>query len=203
MFQRCFAACNVPVAWSEGFHPHMKMSFGPPLKTGWAGCDEYIDIVVERPVGAKFAERCNNSLPDGLRITEVSPLADSAPKLANDIHAATMEVRARTEDVFGSADISPDRLEALSRTLTETLSQTDNGEDAPRVLNLAVSEEGGHIGITYTSTMFSGRIVTPAQLFETAGCDPDSFAMPYQVIRAAQFVERAGEYVSPSDRRSS
>ena len=51
MFQRCFAACGIPVSYSEGFHPHMRMSFAPPLKTGWEGFEEYLDIQVEGPVG--------------------------------------------------------------------------------------------------------------------------------------------------------
>jgi len=47
IFERAFAAAGVPVSYSEGFHPHMRMSFGPPLKTGWESLEEYMDVQLE------------------------------------------------------------------------------------------------------------------------------------------------------------
>jgi len=47
MFERALGAAGVPVAWSEGFHPHMRMSFGPPLRTGWESHEEFMDITME------------------------------------------------------------------------------------------------------------------------------------------------------------
>ena len=69
VFQRGLAAAGIPALYSQGFHPHMRMSFGPPLKTGWEGLDEYLDVHVEEPV-EDFERKCNEFLPEGMTVRE-------------------------------------------------------------------------------------------------------------------------------------
>lgn len=205
IFQRCFAAGGIPILYSEGFHPHMRMSFGPPLKTGWESHAEYMDIDVQQPVG-HITAISNRHLPDGLRISFVSPLADRAPKLANDLSASELEVIIEARDVLGD-DASTasrngrraQRLDRLSQDIMARFAQPE-AEDTPRVMRSEVSDEGEHVVIRYTSTMHSGRFVSPTALVaETIG-DPDEFEVPIAVRRLEQFVERDGELVLPTSK---
>jgi radical SAM-linked protein len=101
IFERAFAAAGVPMSFSEGFHPHMRMSFGPPLKTGWESLEEYMDVQLETPMDG-MASAVNTKLPDGLRVTQVVPIGDRTPKLAVDIVAVELEAVMETEDVIAA-----------------------------------------------------------------------------------------------------
>ena len=197
IFQRCFAAAGIPMSYSEGFHPHMKMSFAAPLKTGWESDAEFIDIRVEGVPGP-LAERCNEHLPQGLRIRHVSILPDSAPKLASDISAATYDIEIHAEDIDERlADASGGRVDALRAQFERRAAEIGVGEDALKVTDLSATERDGCFGITYTSTMLAGKVVSPLVLIEATLGDPSEFNVPPKVRRLAQYVERDGQLIPP------
>lgn len=191
-FQRCLASCDIPVSFSEGFHPHMRMSFGPPLRTGWNGIQEYMDIFVDRPPG-EIAGTCNAILPEGLRITSVSAVAERTPKLASDMRAAAMVVRLSRTD----AEKAIGDLEDFSVTMRSRFGGTDKD---PRIVDVDVRDDGDTLEFCYTSTMLSGKIVRPDDIVAAMIGDPGELTVPLRVTRTAQFVERDGEYRSPVDK---
>jgi len=58
---RSLNRAGIPLEYSRGFHPHPRLSFGPPLPVGVESDDEYVDVKV---AGALTAE----ALLDGLRV---------------------------------------------------------------------------------------------------------------------------------------
>jgi radical SAM-linked protein len=200
-FERAFAAGGVPVSWSEGFHPHMRLSFGPPLKTGWESREEYMDVQLEAPMDG-MAAACNDKLPDGLRITRVVEVGERAPKLASDISAVALEAAVESEDAIAAGaprnGNGPDA-SAIGKRLATQFLQTPNTEGEPRVLEADVVRTEDAIRIRYTSSMLNGRIVTPDTLVSASIGDPGQFRVPVKVARIAQYVERDGRFVSPLD----
>jgi radical SAM-linked protein len=206
IFQRCFAARGIPVSYSTGFRPHMRMSFAPPLKTGWEGCDEYMDIITDGPAG-DLARTCNDFLPDGLRVVQVGDLAAEVPKLANDIRAARMSVRVHKADI-PQTDSSPAGEAGFGAVLTKYRdditrrftgyggSDGTNGK-LPEIIAVHIEDGDETICIEYTSTMLSGKIVGPDRLVAAAIGDPAAFRFPLRVTRRAQYVVRNGEHLSP------
>jgi len=67
--ERALRRADIPLAYSEGFHPHPKMSFGPALAVGISSLEEYLDVETVADIPAEeLQERLNRSLPEGLRI---------------------------------------------------------------------------------------------------------------------------------------
>ena len=99
IFRRAFAAAEIPASFSQGFNPHPRFSFGPSLRTGWEGLDEYMDVLLDAPAD-DLADRCNLRLPDGLRILETGAVREAVPKLAADVSAARYEIVVDRTDVF-------------------------------------------------------------------------------------------------------
>ena len=192
IFERAFGAAGVPVSFSEGFHPHMRMSFGPPLKTGWEGLAEYMDVQLEGPMDG-MATAVNTKLPDGLRVTQVIPIDERTPKLAVDIVAIEIEAVMETEDVKG-ADIG-----AVSRALSSRIIPTPSAGSEPGLLGVDVIQTEDAIRLRYKTTMDNGRIVTPDSLVAATIGDPASFRVPVKVTRLAQYVSRDGRHISPVD----
>jgi radical SAM-linked protein len=191
IFERAFAAAGLPVAWSEGFHPHMRMSFGPPLRTGWESREEYMDVTMDASVD-DFAAAVNPKLPDGLKVTRVVAIDDRTPKLASDMHAVSM-------DVIVDPDDAPSDTSAVSSRISSRSLETNQAATDPRVREADVVHSKDALRIRYTSTMQNGRIVTPEDVVSAAIGDPESFRVPNKVVRLAQYVARDDRLVSPLD----
>ena len=191
IFERAFAAAGVPVSWSEGYHPHMRMSFGPPLRTGWESHEEYMDITLEGPM-SDFVERVNEKLPEGLLVKRVVTIDDRTPKLASDMSAVALDV------IVVADDAAADAVTVSSRISNRFLANNQAGTE-PRVREADVVESSDALRIRYTSTMSNGRIVTPEDMVSAAIGDPESFRVPIKVVRLAQFVVRDDRLLSPLD----
>ncbi|MBI4848308.1 MAG: TIGR03960 family B12-binding radical SAM protein [Nitrospirae bacterium] len=64
---RATRRANIPVAYSAGFHPHPKISFGPALSVGIEGLNEYFDIELTAMLKTpEFVEMLNAKLPEGI-----------------------------------------------------------------------------------------------------------------------------------------
>ena len=193
IFERALAAAGLPVAWSEGFHPHMRMSFGPPLRTGWESREEFMDITMDSSAD-DFAARVNEKLPAGLCVTRVVAIDDRTPKLASDMSAVAMDVFVASQDAYEDADAA-----AVSSRIASRFLHNNQAETEPRVREAEVVRSEDAIRIRYTSTMQNGRIVTPEDVVSAAIGDPESFRVPIKVVRLAQYVARGDRLVSPLD----
>lgn len=69
--ERAMRRAKLPVAYSEGFNPHMKMAFGPALAVGVSSLSEYADVEMteELPI-ADVVAALRQSLPPGLALQE-------------------------------------------------------------------------------------------------------------------------------------
>jgi len=68
MIERAIRKSALPVAFSQGFHPQMKLSFGPPLSLGMTSEAEYIDITLDTNLMPYMIEKLRGAMPDGMSI---------------------------------------------------------------------------------------------------------------------------------------
>ena len=98
-FQKVLRRAELPVAFSEGFSPHILMSFASPLGVGKTSTGEYFDLDLREPVSCReIAVRMKEHLSDGFAVTAVSEIEES--KRSNGmrvIAAASYRVRISPE----------------------------------------------------------------------------------------------------------
>ncbi|PID56612.1 B12-binding domain-containing radical SAM protein [candidate division KSB3 bacterium] len=83
MFQRATARIAAPLAYSQGFHPHPYISFGPALPVGVEGLRELVDVFFTERVDAEhFVNQMNETLPGGIRVLNAVPVELRAPSLS-------------------------------------------------------------------------------------------------------------------------
>ncbi|MBI1910984.1 MAG: TIGR03960 family B12-binding radical SAM protein [Deltaproteobacteria bacterium] len=75
---RAIRRSGLPLRYSQGFHPMPKISFASSLPVGMESVCEYMDIELNAD-GARFSaqeitERLNANLPEGIKLTEATPL---------------------------------------------------------------------------------------------------------------------------------
>lgn len=70
--ERALRRAEVPVAYSQGFSPHPKISYSPAVPTGVASEAEYVEIALDqlRDPG-QVAAALDDALPDGLDVVAV------------------------------------------------------------------------------------------------------------------------------------
>ncbi|MGA1868277.1 MAG: TIGR03960 family B12-binding radical SAM protein [bacterium] len=84
---RAFRRARIPIVYTQGFHPHPKLSFGPALPVGMGGDGEYLDMdVYEKNPQEYLLHKINAHLPDGLCMEEVVSIPFNALSLSLSIN---------------------------------------------------------------------------------------------------------------------
>ena len=77
-----------PLAYSQGFHPLPRLSFGPALPVGMESEEEFLDILLYEEMSAKeVQQRLNAELPSGFQIQQVQQIDLNRPSI--DVSIAT------------------------------------------------------------------------------------------------------------------
>lgn len=71
VFRLALRRSGLPIAYTQGFHPHVRIGFGPALPVGFAGESELVDFLFSSMVDPGEAERkMNTELPPGIALFE-------------------------------------------------------------------------------------------------------------------------------------
>ncbi|MBD3181929.1 TIGR03960 family B12-binding radical SAM protein [Candidatus Poribacteria bacterium] len=93
-FTRAFRRADIPIAYSHGFNPHPKISFGSVLPVNTTSEAEYADVELELYMDPEeFMEKANNELPPGLKILSADQVKLKEKSLMSQINMASYEVK--------------------------------------------------------------------------------------------------------------
>lgn len=78
-FDRLLKKSQIPVKYSQGFHPRPKMSFGSPISLGTEAYNELMDFELEIPMSnEEVFDRLNSSNVVGFRVNKVEDVIGKA-----------------------------------------------------------------------------------------------------------------------------
>ena len=90
MWERAFRRTQLPLAYSSGFSPRPKVSFGLALPTGYESVAEYIAVELVGTVDvATLPFRLTAALPEGVESTAAKVIPATAPSLQEEVTAST------------------------------------------------------------------------------------------------------------------
>lgn len=93
VFERSLRRAGIRTAYSEGFNPHPKISFGSALAVGVEGEREYVDIELEQDLDLKeIIGRLQEQLPGGIRLIDVRVISQGAKALMAVLNAASYRI---------------------------------------------------------------------------------------------------------------
>jgi radical SAM family uncharacterized protein/radical SAM-linked protein len=109
---RAFRRAGLPMAYSQGYHPKPKLSFGPALPVGIESRAELCDLELVGPVEAgDIAARVARALPEGLQLLSVDPLEAGAVSIGESLRA--IHYLAEFTDDSWTTALLTDRVEAF------------------------------------------------------------------------------------------
>ena len=92
-FDRAFRIEQLPLAFTEGFSPRPKVSFGLALSVGHESDAEYLDVELREVVDADaLVAPLTAALPDGIDVTGAVALVDRAPALQESVTSVDYRV---------------------------------------------------------------------------------------------------------------
>ena len=98
-FDRLLKKSQIPVKYSQGFHPRPKMSFGSPVSLGTEAYDEMMDFELETPMSnEEVFKRLNSSNVVGFKVNKV----EEVPKKSSIMEEYTVmiyEIEGSEEDI--------------------------------------------------------------------------------------------------------
>lgn len=98
-FDRLLKKSQIPVKYSQGFHPRPKMSFGSPVSLGTEAYDELMDFELEIPMSnEEVFKRLNSSNVVGFKVNKV----EEVPRKSSIMEEYTVmiyEVEGSEEDI--------------------------------------------------------------------------------------------------------
>ena len=104
-FERAFRIEALPLAFTEGFSPRPKVSFGLALSTGYESDDEYLDVSFADAVDVDaVVAGLAGALPEGITVVDGAVLRDGAPALQEAVTAVDWELTVADADGAPFAD---------------------------------------------------------------------------------------------------
>jgi radical SAM-linked protein len=96
LWERAARRAELPLAYSQGFHPQPKMNMAAALPLGFSSRCEVMDMKLEQDIHLDdLPTRLNETLPTGLQVVGVEQVDERAPALQTQVVAAEYEVTLR------------------------------------------------------------------------------------------------------------
>ena len=187
MYERALRRTQLPMAYSGGFSPRPKISFGLALPTGGESIAEYLDMdLVEDVSTAGLAERLSAALPGGLDVVAVAE-TDGRVSLQQDVTSCSWQI-----SVPSSADLAA-RVESALAATELVVSRERKGHITEDDIRPAIK----HLVVTDNQLVCElatqPRGLRPAELLVALGIEPTAG----DVRRTHQWIERDGARREP------
>jgi radical SAM-linked protein len=134
MWERAFRRVQLPLAYSAGFSPRPKVSFGLALPTGHESVAEYLDVELVEEPGLDICAlpgRLSAALPLGVDATAAELIAPGTPSLQEDVTSCTWRWAAapvEDTDPLGREDLEA-RVAAVLGASSVVITRTRKGEE--------------------------------------------------------------------------
>lgn len=195
VWERALRRADLPIAYSEGFTPHAKVSFPDALPVGSSSTGEYAELTFAAPiVPERDLAALSATLPDGMDITTYLEVPDGAPKLARMLRATLWELAWPPADAAELTELLQRRGdELLAAEHVEVIRHRPDGDRTidvrPAVLDLAATTRRAPDGDDARTVLRAvlrndGPTVRPTDLFNALS--RSDVALPPVLLRVAQ-----------------
>jgi radical SAM-linked protein len=187
--ERAFRVTQLPLAFSQGFSPHPRVSFGLALATGHESEAEYLDLVLCESIDLDaIVAPLSDALPEGIEVTGLVPLADRAPALQEAVTAVEWQVE--IEPVSDATARVAAALAAPTLVTTRHRKGRVVEEDVRPVMRSVVVNDDGIVEMELNT---QPRGAKPGEVLATMGLTE------VRALRTHQWIERDGARHEPLD----
>ena len=172
LWERAMRRADLPLSYSQGFHPQPKISLASALPLGFSSRAEALDVRFNEEIPTEeIASRLQESLPPDIQIIRVESVDEKLPALQTQVLSAVYQVEL-TEPVDGSE---------LSRRVEEILKAESLPRERrskfydlrPLIEELSVSIAGDKISLHIKLAAREGATGRPEEVLNALGIEPE------------------------------
>lgn len=174
MWERAMRRAELPLSYSQGFHPQPKISLAAALPLGFSSRGEVLDVRFNEELSTEdITSRLQGSLPPDIKIIRVESVDERAPALQTQVLSAAYNIHL-TEPVDGS-DLNR-RVEQLM--MSESILRERRGKSydlRPLIEMLSViTEANGTVWMKMTLSAREGATVRPEEVLSALEIEPET-----------------------------
>jgi len=193
MWERAFRRIELPLAYSQGFSPRPKVSFGLALPTGAESVSEFLDVELAPGADADLPAlpgRLSPALPVGVEVTAAGRLVDGGGSLQSEVTSCCWVVTVPGLDP-GELAAAVDRALAAAALVIGRERKGRLTEDDIRPGIVALESIDDATLVCELATM--PRALRPTELLLALGLEPSHAG----IRRISQWIERDGARWEP------
>lgn len=174
LWERAMRRAELPLAYSQGFHPQPKISLAAALPLGFSSRGEILDVRFNEEIPLEeIKTRLQASLPKDLTILNVEKIDDAAPALQTQVLSAAYDVH------FVEPQNGAELTEKARRLMmAETLPRERRGKQydlRPLVEMIQViTQANGEVWLKMTLAAREGATGRPEEVLQELGIEPDA-----------------------------
>ncbi len=164
LIERVLRKSKLPIAFSQGFNPSMKLSFGPPLTLGFTSEAEFMDITFDSNFMPEMVETLKESMPEGLTLYDAKIIFSRTKSISALLNRAVYTI---------DLDKIPNR-DLLKEKISTLLAQEK--------VEVERHKKKGTILLDLRSAIYSLEIKSD-KLFLTLGIGEGGYAKPGEILQ--------------------
>ncbi|MBR5913391.1 MAG: TIGR03960 family B12-binding radical SAM protein [Selenomonadaceae bacterium] len=184
-FRNALLRSKLPAAYSEGFNPHLKISFATALGVGVTSDCEYIDFVLSSNVDAeKVMTKLNEHLPKGGEIVRIKKISAKAPALTALIDFARYEIFVPFDEDFSVAESAVKKFNSAQKIFYNRVTPKKSREIEIKNLmaeSLKITQVDGGLKIKFGVKIKLDGTVKPIEILKILR---EQFDLPIEVLEA-------------------
>lgn len=181
-FQKAMRRAHIDIAFTEGFSPHMIMSFAAPLGVGLTSDGEYMDIEIRTPVSSEDAIRqLNEVMVDGMKVLSFRQIEEGKAGKAMSLVAAADYTVSFRPGYEPEGDWQSRLEEFIQKDSILVLKKTKKSEVEtdirPMIYQLSVKDDKVHMTLATGSAANLKPELVMSAFLKSEGLDLDPFAL--------------------------
>lgn len=174
LWERAMRRADLPITYSQGFHPQPKISLAAALPLGFSSRGEVLDVRLneELPV-EEITSRLRESLPPDIKIINVENVDEREPALQTQVLSAAYDVHL-TEAIDGSE--LKRRVEEIM--MSESILRERRGKpyDLRPLIEMmsVISDADGKVWLKMTLAAQEGATGRPEEVLSALEIEPDT-----------------------------
>ncbi|MBM4427061.1 MAG: DUF2344 domain-containing protein [Chloroflexi bacterium] len=174
LWERAMRRAELPITYSQGFHPQPKISLAAALPLGFSSRGEVLDVRLNDDIPVEeIATRLKDSLPPDIQVLKVESVDERAPALQTQVLSATYE--ARLSEPIDPSELTR-RVEEMMKA--ETLPRERRGKfyDLRPLIEMlsVITEANGKVWLRMVLAAREGATGRPEEVLTALGIEPDT-----------------------------
>ena len=181
-FQKAMRRAHIDIAFTEGFSPHMIMSFAAPLGVGLTSDGEYMDIEIRTPISSEDAIRqLNEVMVEGMKVLSFRQIEEGKAGKAMSLVAAADYTVSFRPGYEPEGDWQSRLEEFIQKDSILVLKKTKKSEVEtdirPMIYQLSVKDDKVHMTLATGSAANLKPELVMSAFLKSEGLDLDPFAL--------------------------